>query len=716
MKFSYENLDQFILEEKHINQLSVFAEGNSYLVFQSIDITHHGYVFRIKKDGKCNEQKTDKLHYSADATARSWIPLTYQIKSSKLLLCPKFITLYNQSSFLTRSSTITSTAYIERNLSYLLTTSATSVSPDQKSSRISSSDTLSFEFKVKCGFVSMVPTALLSSIGEKNRLIKHQYGRFTLLQYSKLYETLYKSKSPRWGELQYSNNIHTDNTYNISLYNPLDLFSYDITRIQSAIHHLLAYPQNNLKLLYNGNHIYGWNKYNIKHAYTAFDHFIGLAHEKGHNSYLSVIQMISTILVNEELLSYICCLQALDVLDVEGMGCIYEHLTSLLHTPTTATPVAITNSDIAIHSLTSPLVSDSVTNPTSHTTDTATTDTVNPTHVPTNSNTSATPPAVMIQTVEEMLYDYIHLHPTLPPALMPLLKVIAGYKLLYSDYINNNSNTYSINSDTEGSSSNSACKQHDNGIMDWSTYYDVHKGHNSDPTLTVTSEDDKHKISILLQMMSYTTSPPTICTRESSAPIEDYTDNSYQPLNLNMSLYEWVSQLSIQDCLFILHCWLVSLCAKDISVVLTMSKGDITTITSSTDTDTPSMHTLPTTAYGGSSHTTSPTDLSEPNPLICHIQAQTEDNHGVVRCFQPATLATSYSDNIINSSGAVWQSTQHITPVRQERQYYDVQYRMTSIDLDGKPVTKLSQKLLEESAICAQAKYMIDKLRRNIHS
>ena len=683
---SKENVNKFVLEEKHINQLSVFAEGNSYLVLSSIDISHQGYVFRIKKDSKSDKHTTDKLRYSADATARSWIPSKYQIKSSNLLLCPKFITSYNQSSLLTSSSTIASTAYIERNLSYLHTSSATSVPPDQKTGHISSSDTLSFEFKVKCGFVSMAPTTLLTSTGENNRLvspdnrlidsnnrlidtgnrlIKHEYGRSTLLQYSKLYETLYKSKSPRWGELQYSNNTHNmHNTHNISLYNPLDLFSYDITRIQSAIQYLLAYPQNNLKVLYNSNHIYGWNKYNINDAFTAFAQFIG--QDKGHNSDLSVIQIISTILVNEELLSYICCLQSLDVLDVEGMGCIYEHLTSLLLTSTTTTTTLHTVRSI---------------------------------------DGDGAPPAVMIQTVEEMLYEYIHLHPTLPPALMPLLKVIASYKLLYSDHINNYSNnTYSGNSNTEVSSSNCTCKRQDNGIMDWSTYYNLHKGHNSAPSVTVTSEDDQHKISLLLQMMSYTASPPL---SEKSPLIENYTEDSHQPLNIPMSIYEWIAQLSIQDCLFILHCWLVSLCAKDISVVLTISKGDITTI--DTATDTPSMHTLPNNS--DSSPTSTPTDLSEPNPLIRHIQVQTEDNHGIVRCYQPTptTPSTNYT-TADNSCGSISQSIQHVMPAPQE-QYCDIQYRMTAIDLDGKPVTKLSQKLLEEGAICAQALYMIDKLR-----
>ena len=675
---SDENLDQFVLDEKHINQLSVFAEGNSYVIFTSIDITHHGYVFRIKKDGKCNEHKTDKLHYSADATARCWIPLRYQIKSSNLQLCPKFITSYNESSLLTSSSTITSTAYIERNLSYLHTTSATSTTslPDQKTSHISSSDTLSFEFKVKCGFVSMAPTALLSRSGENNRLInlnnrlitsdnrliKHQYGRFTLLQYSKLYETLYKSKSPRWGELQYSNNTYnahnTHNIHNISLYNPLDLFSNDIMRTQSAIQHLLAYPQNNLKLLYNSNHIYGWNKYNINDAYTAFDQFIGKdAHEKGHNSDLTVIQIISKTLVNEELLSYICCLQALDVLDVEGMGCIYDFLTSLL--------------------LTSAIV-------------------------PTNSSGSGAAPS----TVEELLYEYINIHPT----LMPLLKVIASYKLLYSDYINNSNSTYN-DSNTEGSScSNSTSKRQDNGIMDWSTYYNLHKGHNSDPS-TATSEDDQHKILLLLQMMSYTASPPTTCMIESSTPLEDYNEDYHQPLKLPISMYEWISQLSIQDCLFILHCWLVSLCAKDISIVLTITKGNIMT---STTIDEPWPHTLPIT--NGSSSTTTPTDLSEPNPFICHIQVQTEDSYGIVRCYLPTSTTLITAPTIFGADTLlITPSTQHITPGQQE-QYYDIHYRMTAIDLEGKPVTKLSQKILEEGAICAQAKYMINELRRDIHS
>ena len=687
---SNENLDQIILEEKHINQLSVFAEGNNYLVFKSIDIFHHGYVFRILKDGKCNEHKTDKLHYSADATARSWIPYIYQIKSSKLLLCHKFISSYNQSSLLTSSSSITSTAYIERNLSYLHTSSAISTSSptDQCTSNRSIKDTLSFEFKLKCGFVSMAPTALLSSSGENNRLIdsadrlidlgnrliKHQYGRFTLLQYSKLYDIIYKSKSPRWGELQYSNNTH--NIHNISLYNPLDLFSYDITRVQSAIQHLLAYPQNNLKILCNSNHIYGWNKYNINDAYTAFDHFIGQAQEKGHNSDLSVIQIISTILVNEELLSYICCLQALDVLDVEGMGCMYEHLTSLLLTSTTTTTTLPTVRSIA---------------------------------------GDGAPPTVMIQTVEEMLYEYTHLNRTVPSALMPLLKVIAGYKLLYSDYINNNSNnTYNdsnSNSNTNDSSnsSNSTYKRQDISMMDWSTYYDIHKSNNSDPP-TATSDEDEHKISLLLQMMSYTASPPL---SEKSPLIENYTDDSHQPLNSPMSIYEWVSQLSIQDCLFILHCWLVSLCAKDISVVLTISKGDITTI--DTATDTPSMHTLPNSC---NSNTTTSIDLSEPNPLIRHVQVQSEDNHGVVRCYLPtpvvpATHPITYSAS--SDGGTISQSVQHITPYQPEH-YFDIQYRMTAIDLDGKPVTKLSQKLLEEGAICAQAQCMIDKLKGDKHS
>lgn len=87
-----------------------------------------------------------------------------------------------------------------------------------------------------------------------------------------------------------------------SKYNPWDLFSGDLKRIQHAIRELIKCPRNNFKM---------WN--------ATWDA----------NDFSSVVPMVSSVLFQEPCLQKVLEMQMLDVIDGDGAILLFEHLVNL---------------------------------------------------------------------------------------------------------------------------------------------------------------------------------------------------------------------------------------------------------------------------------------------------------------------------------------------------------------------------------------------------
>lgn len=177
---------------------------------------------------------------------------------------------------------------------------------------------LTCELKVKCGFKATSPFI------PSNRDIKLRYDKFSLMQLYKLSKSNEINGDFNWGKF-----------LNISEYNPSLLFSREFPKVQLSLGELIKEPQNNLKISINGNHIFGLDKVNLDNL--KFELMSSLFYRQDVETNIEfslnlLLDSISLILCEEEVLKRIKQMQNLDIIDVEGADLIYKQLIKLLGT------------------------------------------------------------------------------------------------------------------------------------------------------------------------------------------------------------------------------------------------------------------------------------------------------------------------------------------------------------------------------------------------
>lgn len=171
---------------------------------------------------------------------------------------------------------------------------------------------LSLEIKVKGAFTSISPFICPSS----SSAIKFTMSRFEIMQSYKQRKHLVEGADQvvPWGTFRAR-----------SRYRPEDLCCRQFDRVCGAVRHLLETPQNNLKVVLNGEHVYGWSKDDFGEFNAHLQALL-----PAHFDVLAVSEMIASALYerHHSVLAALLEMQVLDVLDSEGAAFIYQHLLS----------------------------------------------------------------------------------------------------------------------------------------------------------------------------------------------------------------------------------------------------------------------------------------------------------------------------------------------------------------------------------------------------
>ncbi len=219
---------------------------------------------------------------------------------------------------------------------------------------------LSIELKPKAGYIASSPLV------HPNHRIKYTRSRFQILQ------QLAQDGVIKKGWCNDNNNDCDNKDYKMSTYDPLDLFPINYhrgagrlngdnsrtIRTRRAIESLFKNPQNNLKVFYGHNMLYGHvntefhaDGYSLSHqnahhwqheesAAEALESFFGIekigVNDGECHSDLSFLghklqNILCDILIQDKFLEYLQNYQrALDLLDVDGATLVYNRLVSLM--------------------------------------------------------------------------------------------------------------------------------------------------------------------------------------------------------------------------------------------------------------------------------------------------------------------------------------------------------------------------------------------------
>ena len=172
---------------------------------------------------------------------------------------------------------------------------------------------VSLEIKPKAGYRTFSPLV------SPTRRAKFETTRFVLLQ------NCYHDGKLSRGWMPES---LTAQPTRISSYDPLDLFSLDISRIKRALGALLAEPQNNLIVRVNEMIVVNENLHHLTvEEWELVRDALGLSSTDDCKDHL--LNMAAAVLCAEVFLSKILSLQRLDILDADGAICVYNRLVDL---------------------------------------------------------------------------------------------------------------------------------------------------------------------------------------------------------------------------------------------------------------------------------------------------------------------------------------------------------------------------------------------------
>ena len=193
--------------------------------------------------------------------------------------------------------------------------------------RVAGGSSYAIELKVKNGFKCCSP------FSSDSNLLKYMCSKFEYMQYVKLWECRDGSRLP-WG----------GNFDNVSRYSPYSLCSRHKPSVASALQCLVRNPQNNLKVSRNGQHIYGLTRQDLTaldslcvdgfgesglHVPLTSPSYTTVGKHPGANS---LVSLLTVILCGESVLERLQLLQALDVLDVDGMAYVFTQACARVRT------------------------------------------------------------------------------------------------------------------------------------------------------------------------------------------------------------------------------------------------------------------------------------------------------------------------------------------------------------------------------------------------
>jgi hypothetical protein len=297
--------------ELDASEWEYLAEGNNHIILQykgRLGNSKSGKVLRLSK-AKAAPNPTTQHFYLTHAV----LP----VMSDRYLECPVFVRY--GTAFLNEISQkiepfrpiarrvkqlvpSEGIAQLESNLCFVPPPLRTVTVMDQ----LDSIPTACVEIKVKCGLCSVSPW---SSDYDSIRRRQH---RFSLLQ-------LYKRAQSRVGiRTAWGGDVLT-----ASEYNPADLCSGDTLSVRRACTALLKSPQNNFIVSLSGQRIFGLQQVDVDPLKKACRELFGVEDVD------CLLDVISEILSEEDVLQRLQVLQAADLVDVEGATLALARLASL---------------------------------------------------------------------------------------------------------------------------------------------------------------------------------------------------------------------------------------------------------------------------------------------------------------------------------------------------------------------------------------------------
>jgi hypothetical protein len=166
---------------------------------------------------------------------------------------------------------------------------------------------IAVEFKVKCGLKSVSP--FLQSYAR----IKHIMSRYELMQHYKFITSRASQSSQMgWGDFTRE-----------STYDPCELCSQDALLIHQALSALIDNPQNNLRVLVNASHVYGWDQSNDPRDLATELRKVGISDLSNFQS------VLVRLIAQEDIFARLQAMQHLDCIDAEGATLVYNRGVSL---------------------------------------------------------------------------------------------------------------------------------------------------------------------------------------------------------------------------------------------------------------------------------------------------------------------------------------------------------------------------------------------------
>lgn len=188
--------------------------------------------------------------------------------------------------------------------------------------RHSSKNAISVEIKPKAGYITTSPL-----VSPANRC-KYYRTRYSLQQ------ELMESGQIQKGWCKQHDQNDNSNSFTPSNYSPLDLFSGDLSQIQSALMDLSNNMQNNFRVFYNGTQIFGEDIMpSDEKSKAILDELFPQCTNRDAKSNTRLLDLITgtiaKVLHREELLKNLLSMQLLDVIDGDGAIKVYERLVNL---------------------------------------------------------------------------------------------------------------------------------------------------------------------------------------------------------------------------------------------------------------------------------------------------------------------------------------------------------------------------------------------------
>lgn len=166
---------------------------------------------------------------------------------------------------------------------------------------------LTLEIKPKAGYLAVSPL-----VCPVNRA-KYKYSRFTILQELTAQGRITKG----W---------QAEGDFVKSAYNPIDLYSGDFDKVSEGLRSLFAQPQNNLKVWFGDLELIGMSGQHRDYRNLATEAAQVIFRSEVEDLDGVLIELLTEILVQENLLSKLLQLQKLDVVDADGALLIYQRL------------------------------------------------------------------------------------------------------------------------------------------------------------------------------------------------------------------------------------------------------------------------------------------------------------------------------------------------------------------------------------------------------